>query len=311
MMRGAARGWIRGLCFVAASLATSEIALAQEPGRHSRPRLTNLAGAREQPGLFTQRLLLPANFCSPVHSHDHDLHGLVLRGVLRIGLRDSTGTLRVREYPPGSFVPVPAGQLHVEGSSVDTEIHLSGIGPLRTRVVDSTTPPRCQPAGPASAAGREPGEPYGRPTVFARGRGEQRMMRGTRPLFIVADSATVGSRTLMAGYEDVPPGDSGRTHMHREADEIIFVHRGSLDIRLGDSVHRATAGATVFIPRRTWVGFRTVGRDTAGFLFTFNSPGFERCLRALSSRPGAAFVPPPRDALARISDECHFELKGP
>jgi hypothetical protein len=49
--------------------------------------------------------------------------------------------------------------------------------------------------------------------VFARGEGERRLMRGSRPLFIVADSATVGSRTLMAGYEDVPPGDSGRTHM--------------------------------------------------------------------------------------------------
>ena len=68
----------------------------------------------------------------------------------------------------------------------------------------------------------------GRPTVFARGEGEKPLMRGSRPLFIVADSATVGSRTLMAGFEDVPPGDSGRTHRHLEEDELIFVHRGTL-----------------------------------------------------------------------------------
>ena len=151
---------------------------------------------------------------------------------------------------------------------------------------------------------------YGRPTVFARGEGEQRMMRGTRPLFIVADSATVGSRTLMAGYEDVPPGDSGRTHLHREEDELIFVHRGTLDVLLGSTTYRAAAGATVFIPRHTWVTFRTVGADTAGFWFVFNGPGFEKCLRALSAPPGEPFVSPTKEAFERVSRECHWQLKG-
>jgi mannose-6-phosphate isomerase-like protein (cupin superfamily) len=151
---------------------------------------------------------------------------------------------------------------------------------------------------------------YGRPTVFARGEGEERLMRGSRPLFIVADSATVGSRSLMAGYEDVPPGDSGRTHMHLEEDELILVHRGTLDVLLGETTHRAGAGASVFVPRRTWVTFRTVGVDTAGFWFVFNAPGFEKCLRALSAPPGERFVAPAADAFERVSRECHWQLKG-
>jgi hypothetical protein len=109
------------------------------------PLVTNLAGARDRPGLFTQRLLLPANWCGPVHLHDHDLHGLVLRGVLRMGFADSVGRLDVREYRAGSFVAVPAGRVHVEGSAVETEIHLSGIGPMVTTVLDSSTTPRCTP----------------------------------------------------------------------------------------------------------------------------------------------------------------------
>jgi len=119
---------------------------AQDSGRAPAPRVTNLAGARDRPGLFSQRLHLPANYCGPLHSHDHDLHGLVLRGILLMGLVDSGGTLEVGEYPAGSFVPVPAGLVHLEGSPVETEIHLSGIGPLVTTVVDSTTTRRCTPA---------------------------------------------------------------------------------------------------------------------------------------------------------------------
>jgi quercetin dioxygenase-like cupin family protein len=152
---------------------------------------------------------------------------------------------------------------------------------------------------------------YGRGTVFARGEGEHRMMGGTRPLFIVADSATVGSRTLVAGYEEVPPGDSGRTHMHLEEDELIFVHRGELELLLGDSTHRALAGATVFVPRGTWVKFEAVGADTAGFLFVFNTPAFEKCLRAMSVRPGEPWVPLDKDALQRVSRQCHYVRKQP
>jgi oxalate decarboxylase/phosphoglucose isomerase-like protein (cupin superfamily) len=136
------------------------------------------------------------------------------------------------------------------------------------------------------------------------------MMRGTRPLFIVADSATVGSRTLVAGYEEVAPGDSGRTHMHLEEDELLFIHRGEMEILLGDSTYRAGAGATVIVPRRTWIGFRTVGTDTAGFLFVFNAPAFEKCLRALSAPLGERYVPLAQEAMQRLGKECHRVSKA-
>jgi hypothetical protein len=134
-----------GLAVTLLGAAAGELG-AQESGQVTAPRVTNLAGARDQPGLFTQRLLFPANYCGPLHIHDHDLHGLVLRGILLMGFFDSAGTLEVRQYPAGSFVPVPSGRVHFEGSPVETEIHLSGIGPLITTVVDSTTTRRCTSA---------------------------------------------------------------------------------------------------------------------------------------------------------------------
>lgn len=167
----------------------------------------------------------------------------------------------------------------------------------------------CKSSAVRTEARLEDAGGYGRPTVFARGQGEHRMMGGTRPLFIVADSATVGSRTLVAGYEEVTPGDSGRTHMHLEEDEIIFVHRGELELLLTDSTHRARAGATIFIPRRTWIKFQAVGADTAGFFFVFNAPAFEKCLRALSVRPGERFMPLDKETIGRMAHECHYVRK--
>jgi mannose-6-phosphate isomerase-like protein (cupin superfamily) len=165
----------------------------------------------------------------------------------------------------------------------------------------------CQSGAREETAGRPN---YGRPTVFAPGKGEHRLMRGTRPLFIVADSTTVGSRTLTAGYEEVPPGDSGRAHMHLEQDEMLFVHRGTLDVFLDSTTYRAVAGTTVFIPRHTWIGFRPVGPDTAGFFFVFNAPGFEKCLRALSVRPGEQYVALEKAAFEKVRQECHYQPKG-
>lgn len=168
------------------------------------------------------------------------------------------------------------------------------------------------PVPPDAATADAPlSQDFGRPTVLANGEGEQRLMRGTRPLFIVVDRVTTGSRTLMAGYEDVPPGDSVRVHKHMGEDEIIFIHRGIVAVTLGDSTRVAEAGSTVFIPRGTWIGMRVVGSDTAGFFFVFNTPGFEQCLRILSIGPGEQFTPPPADVLQRTSQECHMVLKRP
>ena len=139
--------WIRG-CGLAAALALigTGVGCAQAAAPAGAPGITRLAGARDRPGLFTERLVLPAGFCGRLHTHDQDLHGLVLRGALRFGVTDSLGRLEVREYPAGSFVPIAAGRPHLEGSAEETEILLSGIGPLHTAVTDSAAG-RCEPTG--------------------------------------------------------------------------------------------------------------------------------------------------------------------
>ena len=146
---------------------------------------------------------------------------------------------------------------------------------------------------------------FGRPALLARNEGEARSLQGRKPIWIKVDPQTLGSRTLTVGMEDMPPGDSIGVHKHLQEDEVVFVHRGEVEVTLGDSLLRATAGATVFIPRGTWIGFRVKGADTATILFAFNVPGFEKCLRLLSAPVGTAFVTPPAQVVAAARRECH------
>jgi len=146
---------------------------------------------------------------------------------------------------------------------------------------------------------------FGRPAVLAREEGEARMLQGRKPIWIKVDPQTLGSRAFTVGMEDMPPGDSIGIHKHLQEDEVVFVHRGHVQVTLGDSSYQAQAGGLVFIPRGTWIGFHTLGADTATIVFLFNTPGFEKCLRFLSSPAGTAFVPRPAADVAAARRDCH------
>ncbi len=149
-----------------------------------------------------------------------------------------------------------------------------------------------------------------RPAIIARGEGEHLLLLGRRDLYITVDPRTVGSTTLMAGLSDIAPGDSIGVHRHLGEDEILFIHRGTVEVRLGDETRQVGVGGTVFIPRGTWIGVRALGTDTATTFFVFNTPAFEKCLRARSVRPGEPYVPLSRTARQAVQRECHEERKA-
>ena len=118
--------------------------------------------------------------------------------------------------------------------------------------------------------------------------GELRFVRGgTAPLLLKVDPKTVGSRRLVLGSSDLPPGDAIGVHRHLQEDEIIFITRGTARVQLGTKYYTAGPGATVFIPQGTCIAVANAGPDTLTNIFIFSSPGFEEVLRAVSSEPGA------------------------
>ena len=126
-----------------------------------------------------------------------------------------------------------------------------------------------------------------RPAVIAANEGERRFLRGgTASLLIKVDPVNTGSRRMVLGSSDLPPGDAIGLHRHFREDEIILILRGTARVRLGRADYTATSGGTVFIPQGICIGITNVGPDTLTNVFIFSSPGGEQLLRDVSTRPG-------------------------
>jgi quercetin dioxygenase-like cupin family protein len=124
--------------------------------------------------------------------------------------------------------------------------------------------------------------------VIAASEGERRFLRGgTAPLLIKIDPVTAGSRRMVLGSSDLPPGDAILVHRHLREDEIILITRGTARVQLGTRFYTAGPGGTVFIPQGTCIALSNIGDDTLSNVFIFSAPGFEQVLRAVSSPAGA------------------------
>lgn len=147
----------------------------------------------------------------------------------------------------------------------------------------------CRPGPPATAEGAGPA-PLGagpRPAVIGAQEGERRLLRGgAAPLLIKVDPKNTGSRRMVLGSSDLPPGDAIAPHRHLQEDEIILITRGTARVQLGARSYTAGPGAAVFIPQGTCIGLTNIGADTLTNYFVFSSPGFEQVLRDVSTAPG-------------------------
>jgi quercetin dioxygenase-like cupin family protein len=78
-----------------------------------------------------------------------------------------------------------------------------------------------------------------RPAVIGAEDGERRHLRGgVAPLLIKVDPLTTGSRRMVLGSSDLPPGDRIAPHRHLAEDEIILILRGTARVRLDTSTTR-------------------------------------------------------------------------
>ena len=142
------------------------------------------------------------------------------------------------------------------------------------------------------------------PLILAAGDGERRIRRvmGGALAIVKVDRRNGGSPNLMMGYEELPPGQAIQGHRHPAMDEIIFVHRGTGTVELGDRTAAVGPGATVFIPPATRVMLRKTGAEPLALAFFFSHPGYEEYLRETSVPEGQPASPLSPSELAAVRE---------
>jgi quercetin dioxygenase-like cupin family protein len=92
-----------------------------------------LVSRRELPGLFVERSYFPPGYRSNPHSHNGDLNITVISGSFNLVFKDNNDSaVSTKVYGPGSFIIIPARQVHFEWFTEKTLMDITGIGPLNT-----------------------------------------------------------------------------------------------------------------------------------------------------------------------------------
>jgi quercetin dioxygenase-like cupin family protein len=153
--------------------------------------------------------------------------------------------------------------------------------------------------------------------VLEKNEGEIRMRRplGSLPIpsaeFILkVTPQNSGSKNLVVGTEEIPPGGVIPRHKHLEQDEILLIQTGTAHVTLNDKEYDVHAGGMVFFPAETWVGLKNIGKDSISLFFVFSAPGFEDNMRCGSVLAGQSAPPITTDELKACAHKGHVEFEA-
>ena len=147
-------GWVGLIATVLALLASG--AAAQEwkpllPGdlrwielpSYPGVRFAVLAGGLAEPGPFTVRAKFPPNYRLGPHTHTDDRGLTILEGSWMQGIGDRLDPANAVPMPAGSFVLIPANQVHFDISGPEgATVQVTGMGRSLTRYLDPADDPK-------------------------------------------------------------------------------------------------------------------------------------------------------------------------
>jgi len=125
--------------------------------------------------------------------------------------------------------------------------------------------------------------------------------RRKAPMRVKVDSKIASGATMSMIVSEVAPGASIPVHLHRNEDELIFIHTGSGVVTLGDTRVPVAPGAMLYGPRNIWHGVENTGSSTLTWCAIYSPPGFEQFFRETGVRPGGKESPPGPEQAAAIA----------
>lgn len=83
--------------------------------------------------------------------------------------------------------------------------------------------------------------------------------------------------------ELITPQDGIPIHKHLNEDEFLFVHKGTVEITLGDAIQTGEPGDLIYVPKNTWHGFKNNCEEDVIMFFGYSPSGFEDYFRQIGT----------------------------
>jgi len=123
--------------------------------------------------------------------------------------------------------------------------------------------------------------------------GQGRVVLGTgegKTISVLGDSYTYKATKEETGgayalIEVTIVGDGPPPHIHATKEEAFYVLEGELNVLIGESTIKASAGAFVLVPRGTVHTFSKVGGASAKVLIIISPAGFEKFFEEIAGPP--------------------------
>ena len=133
--------------------------------------------------------------------------------------------------------------------------------------------------------------------------------RRRAPMRIKIDSRRAAGATMSMLMSEVAPAANIPVHLHRNEDELIFIHTGEGIVTLGDRRIPTKAGAVLYAPKNVWHGVENTGSETLTWCAIYSPPGFEQFFREAvtpASGPG-----PTPEQIAKLADKYGMVFRAP
>jgi mannose-6-phosphate isomerase-like protein (cupin superfamily) len=135
--------------------------------------------------------------------------------------------------------------------------------------------------------------------------------RRRAPMRIKVDSTKAVGATMSMVMSEVSPGASIPVHLHRNEDELIFIHTGTGIVTLGEREIPSTTGAVLYAPKGVWHGVQNTGADVLTWCAIWSPPGFEQYFRETGVSPDFTGVGPTSAQITESARKYGMVFKDP
>jgi len=129
--------------------------------------------------------------------------------------------------------------------------------------------------------------------------------------FLISGADTGGTFSLTEFTAAPPPAPAAPVHVHRDADETLYILEGEFQVTIEDQLVPVGEGSSLFVPKGTPHTIANVGTNTGKMLVIITPPGFEGYWNEMAQLLQNSGGQPPDPAVTdSIREKYHMDMRG-